>query len=100
MLSAMESLGRLSLTEPTSVTAPKISIVTPSYNQAAFLKHTIDSVLDQNYSNLEYVIVDGGSSDGSVDIIKLYSSQLHYWVSEKDDGHGHALNKGFSHTSG
>jgi glycosyltransferase involved in cell wall biosynthesis len=79
---------------------PKISIVTPSYNQAEFLEETIQSVLQQDYANLEYVIIDGGSSDSSVDIIKKYENKLHYWISEKDAGHGHALNKGFSHTSG
>lgn len=79
---------------------PKISIVTPSYNQGRFLGETIQSILDQNYANLEYVIIDGGSNDCSVDIIKAYEKQLHYWTSEKDEGHGHALNKGFSHTTG
>lgn len=79
---------------------PKISIVTPSFNQAQFLEETIQSVLNQNYPNLEYIIIDGGSSDGSVEIIKKYEKYLHFWISEKDEGHGHALNKGFSHTSG
>jgi len=79
---------------------PKISIVTPSFNQSEFLEQTIQSVLSQDYPNLEYVIIDGDSSDGSVDIIKKYENHLHYWISEKDEGHGHALNKGFSHTTG
>ncbi len=79
---------------------PKISIVTPSFNQGHFLEETIRSVVQQDYKNLEYVIIDGGSSDDSVEIIKKYESRLHYWVSEKDEGHGHALNKGFSRTSG
>jgi glycosyltransferase involved in cell wall biosynthesis len=79
---------------------PKISIVTPSLNQHQFLEATIRSVLNQGYPNLEYVVIDGGSTDGSVEIIKKYASQLHYWASEKDNGHGHALNKGFARTSG
>lgn len=79
---------------------PKISIVTPSFNQAEFLEQTIRSVLDQNYPNLEYVVIDGGSTDGSVDIIKKYADRLTYWVSEKDKGQYDAINKGFSHTTG
>jgi len=78
----------------------QISIVTPSYNQAHFLEHTIRSVLDQGYDNLEYVVIDGGSTDGSVEIIKKYQSQLAYWLSEPDKGHGNALNKGFRQTTG
>ncbi|WP_211204029.1 glycosyltransferase family 2 protein [Chloroherpeton thalassium] len=78
----------------------KISIVTPSYNQASFLEETMLSVLSQDYKDLEYVLIDGGSLDGSLEIIRKYESKLHYWVSEKDNGHGHALNKGFAHTSG
>jgi glycosyltransferase involved in cell wall biosynthesis len=79
---------------------PKISIVTPSYNQAEFLERTILSVLNQNYPNLEYIIIDGGSIDGSVEIIKKYEKYLAYWVSEKDNGQTEAINKGFQKTTG
>jgi glycosyltransferase involved in cell wall biosynthesis len=79
---------------------PKISIVTPSYNQADFLETTINSILSQNYPNLEYIIIDGGSTDGSIDIIRRHSKALSYWCSEKDRGQSHAINKGFSRCTG
>lgn len=79
---------------------PKISIVTVNYNGARFLEETILSVLNQNYPNLEYIIIDGGSSDGSVEIIKKYESKLHYWVSEKDEGQYHAVQKGIGKSTG
>jgi glycosyltransferase involved in cell wall biosynthesis len=79
---------------------PKISIVTPSYNQGEFLEETILSVVSQNYPNLEYIVIDGGSTDDSVEIIKKYEKYITYWVSEKDNGHAHALNKGFEKCTG
>lgn len=79
---------------------PKISIVTPNYNYGRFLEETIRSVLLQGYPNLEYIIIDGGSNDNSVEIIKKYEGWLSFWVSEKDRGQGHAINKGFMRAQG
>jgi glycosyltransferase involved in cell wall biosynthesis len=75
---------------------PHISIVTPSYNQGQFIEETIRSVLLQGYPNLEYIIIDGGSTDNTVEIIEKYESWISYWVSEKDSGQSDALNKGFA----
>lgn len=79
---------------------PKISIITPSFNQGEYLEQTILTVLNQNYPNLEYIIIDGGSADNSVDIIKKYEEQISYWVSEPDEGQTHAINKGFKKATG
>lgn len=79
---------------------PLVSIVTPSYNQARFLDETMKSVLDQDYPNLEYLVVDGGSTDDSLEIIQRYASRLAWWVSEPDSGQTDAINKGFSHAKG
>jgi glycosyltransferase involved in cell wall biosynthesis len=82
------------------VSWPKISIVTPSYNQGQFLEAAIRSVVLQKYPNLEYIVIDGGSTDNSLEVIEEYHPLLTYWVSEKDNGHYDAVNKGFARSTG
>jgi glycosyltransferase involved in cell wall biosynthesis len=77
-----------------------ISIITPSYNQAAYLEQTLRSVLEQDVPGMEYIVIDGASTDGSVEIIQRYANRLAYWISEKDRGQAEAINKGFARAKG
>jgi len=79
---------------------PKISIVTVSFNMVDYIEDTILSVISQEYPNLEYIVIDGGSKDGTVDIIKKYEQWITYWISEPDSGMYDAINKGFKHATG
>lgn len=79
---------------------PKITVITPSYNQVEFLEECISSVLDQKYPKLEYIIIDGGSTDGSIEIIKKYEDKVSFWVSEPDAGQSDAINKGLKKCTG
>jgi glycosyltransferase involved in cell wall biosynthesis len=79
---------------------PRITVITPSYNQASYLEKTILSVLDQHYPNLEYIIMDGGSTDSSIEIIQKYAQKITYWESIKDEGQSHAINKGLAMSTG
>jgi glycosyltransferase involved in cell wall biosynthesis len=83
-----------------NLSCPKISIITPSYNQGEYIEETIRSVLLQNYANLEYIVIDGGSTDQTIDILQMYDSWIDHWVSEPDDGQSDAINKGFASASG
>jgi glycosyltransferase involved in cell wall biosynthesis len=79
---------------------PRVSIVTPSYNQGQFIEETIRSILLQGYPDLEYIIIDGGSTDNTLDVIRQYEQWTAYWVSEPDRGQSHAINKGFERATG
>ncbi|MEQ9187022.1 MAG: glycosyltransferase family 2 protein [Cryomorphaceae bacterium] len=79
---------------------PKISIITPSYNQGQFIEDTILSIADQGYPNLEFIVIDGGSTDETVDILHAYTDKISHWVSERDNGQSHAINKGAQHATG
>jgi glycosyltransferase involved in cell wall biosynthesis len=79
---------------------PKLSVVVPNYNGGTYIEETLLSVIDQNYPNLELIVIDGGSSDNSVEVIKKYEKHISYWISEKDEGQSHAINKGFERASG
>jgi hypothetical protein len=85
---------------PSTSSGPRITLVTPSYNQGPFIEETIRSVLLQGYSDLEYIVIDGGSTDGTVDILKKYSPWISHWVSERDRGQSDAINKGLARATG
>jgi glycosyltransferase involved in cell wall biosynthesis len=95
-----EESERLPDTMPDGSPWPKISIVTPSYGQGQFIEETIRAVLLQGYPDIEFIIIDGGSKDNTVEIIKKYQLYLAYWVSEKDNGQANAINKGFARATG
>lgn len=92
--------GEAAVGERPGMVLPRITLITPSFNQARFIEKTLRSVLDQGYPNLEYFVVDGGSTDGSVDIIRRYADRLSGWTSEPDRGQSHAINKGLARATG
>lgn len=79
---------------------PKISVITPSFNQGCYLRETLQSIVDQRYPELELIVIDGGSTDDSVAVIETFDDHISYWVSEKDNGQSHAINKGFAKATG
>jgi len=82
------------------MTSPRLTVITPSLNQAQFLERTLRSVLDQGYPDLEYIVMDGGSTDGSVEILQRYDDRLAYWVSQPDEGQSWAINRGIERATG
>ena len=95
-----EESQMLQTLQPDGSEWPGISIVTPSYNQGQFIEETIRSILLQNYPNIEFIIIDGGSNDFTLEIIKKYEKWITFWVSEKDRSQSHAINKGFERCTG
>lgn len=96
----IDDTARLSACMPDGQPWPRITVVTPSFNQGEYVEETIRSVLLQGYPNLEYIVIDGGSTDGSVEIVKKYEPWLSYWVSEPDSGQAHAITKGLERATG
>src|SRR5665647_1802387 len=94
------SITREPLRSGTGMNYPKISIVTPSFNQGRYIEQTIQSVINQNYPNLEYIIIDGGSTDDTIEVIKKYEKHISFWISEPDKGQADAINKGFAKCTG
>lgn len=96
----VDSIERDSIEKAEKYVWPKISIITPSFNQGDYIEETIRSVLLQNYPNIEYIVIDGGSTDCTCEILKKYDPWIKYWHSERDGGQGNALNQGFSIATG